>query len=105
MRNPLIRAFRTANGRWHGEPGDPATIDHCVVLPFFPNRMSGGPISPYAGQDLLIAVGESRTPPGWTRFVLPPGTYYATSVVCWLLFGAGEPDQWPLSRHEERGGR
>jgi hypothetical protein len=43
----------------------------------------------------VAAVGESRTPPGWIRFLLRDQAEYATAVVCWLLFGGDEPDQWP----------
>ncbi|WP_305783260.1 hypothetical protein [Symbioplanes lichenis] len=48
-----------------------------------------------AGRRLELDIGETTTPPGWTRFHLDRGTYYATAVVCWLLFGADAPDCWP----------
>jgi len=91
----LIRAFRTADGRWHGELDDPTTIERFAVLPFFPCGGETAADSPYAGQFLVAAVGESGTPPGWTRFLLWEQALYATGVVCWLLFGGDEPDQWP----------
>jgi hypothetical protein len=91
----LIRAFRTADGRWHGELDDPGTIEMLTVVPFFPHRGHAAADSPYAGQYLVAAVGDSRIPPGWTRFLLRGQALYATAVVCWLLFGGDEPDQWP----------
>ncbi|WP_433304845.1 hypothetical protein ACQP2F_16440 [Actinoplanes sp. CA-030573] len=94
----LIRAFRTADGRWHGELDDPLTIEGFAVLPFFPHRQDAAAGSPYAGQYLVAAVGDSPTPPGWTRFLPLRGqALYATAVVCWLLFGGDEPDQWPAA--------
>lgn len=99
MSNPLIRAFQTPDGRWHGEPEDPAAYEIQVLMPFFPGSLDPAAGSPYAGQELLLAIGESPTPPGWTRFLLAHGIHYATTVVCWLLFGANEPDEWPWPDH------
>jgi hypothetical protein len=91
----LIRAFRTEDGRRHGEWRGRRGADRELTMPFFPGRGDSEITSPYAGQHLLLTIGESPNPPGWTLFLLPVGVFYATSVVCWLLFGADEPDAWP----------
>jgi hypothetical protein len=93
----LIRAFRGDDGTWCGgeEPPAPGTRH---LLPFFPAGHDPAAASPFAGLLLVLDIGETTTPPGWTRFHLPSGTFYATDIVCWLLFGAETPDCWPFTR-------
>ncbi|MBU2667161.1 hypothetical protein KOI35_27000 [Actinoplanes bogorensis] len=86
----LIRAVRGEDGVWRGSDGPPTRGRRSVL--------HVRPVGPYAGRRLDLDVGETSAPPGWTRFHLPIGTYYATDVVCWLLFGADFPGCWPPTR-------
>ena len=96
----LIRAFSGHDGKWHGCDEPPARgARH--VLPFFPAGDDPAAASPFAERLLVVDVGETSTPPGWTRFHLASGTHYATDIVCWLLFGADTPDCWPFTQYCE----
>lgn len=93
---PLIRAFCADNGDWYGCDGPPAAGVR-RPLPFFPSGDDPAGSSPFAGALLVVDIGDTIEPPGWTRFHLGTGTFYATDIVCWLLFGSETPDCWPLS--------
>ncbi|MCY1141088.1 hypothetical protein OWR29_24075 [Actinoplanes sp. Pm04-4] len=93
----LIRALQDDNGIWYGSDGPP-TGGKRHPLYFLPTSDGRAATSPLTGRQLLLDIGETTTPPGWTRFHIESGVYYATDIVCWLLFGADSPNCWPLTQ-------
>jgi hypothetical protein len=93
----LIRALQSDDGTWHGSDGPP-TGGKRHPLHFFPANGDPAGISPFTGRLLVLDIGETTTPPGWTRFHLRSGVYYATDIVCWLLFGTETPNCWPFTQ-------